>query len=199
MFTEDTKHFMLDIETTGLVSALHGVTSLALVPFDFDAIGADTPLVDLAERAYNVAVSTDGLHVVRDAETMAWRRDNLVGAGEAHLPLKDKRQIRDYLTTRLSPHKKLKIWSCSPGFDMEFLEYDIFYKYSSLAAYSTPWTYKDFMDVRTLREVYPRMKKSLYSHTDEVMQECFPDLHPHNALYDCLAQIVQVREIIYNL
>jgi len=165
--THETRHVMIDIETLG--------TQPGSVIIQIGAKRFDPRTGYVFVRDFEMGIDPNyppSLNAIIDAETLKWwlQQDPKVLAkvmSGTHNIVNGMRGLSEYCSG--CTH----FWAKSPDFDMGLLGY--FYgKYYT----STPWTYKNRMDVRTVLEMA------------DVTQP--PAVTPHDAVSDCEAQIIGV-------
>ena len=202
LWKNNTDHWMVDVETTGLDPRANAITSIALVKFDFKMDYWDWidllkyKEADITKFHYRVNyVSWD--HRV-DPETMKWRKENNVDEKELDI----KHSITcERLRALLEMHfirpatEQTVLWAWPPSFDIEFLAHCIF------RGHRFPVSYKNIMDARSLwRMVHsdsnvPSVDKKL-KEREEALAQALGKREKHNALHDCYWQIGELLYVV---
>lgn len=162
-------NYMLDIETTGLESHKHAITSLACVQFDIMTgalIGFVHFAVDFNDREC-------------DAETMRWRTANKVAEMERDIPAYCHPK---FALARLSEfiHPAGIVWAKPAKFDIAFLES----YYKQYVSFNSPWHYRNVIDLGS----YVTGRGLDIKPLETVCKE-EGEYQLHDAYSDCLLQI----------
>ena len=171
------KDLMVDIETLG-VSNNSVILSLAAVEFN-KSTG------ETGKKFYKKISIESCLEagLVIDADTLQWwmEKPNKVRAelfkGSIHL-----QRVLELFNSFMAG-KNYKVWANSPAFDLVLLKSA--YKSCKM---KEPWHFRDEMDVRTLDNLLPKVRKNTSFKGDK-----------HNALDDCYHQIKYLSSIFREL
>lgn len=185
------RHYMVDVETTGLVPAVHAVTSIAIVQFDPLGSALDfSQELSLVPQMY-ARILHEG-PVVEDPQTREFRLEHGIDREENEIYIQlDAQQIRRYFENIVREDKEsVYLWANSPSFDIEFIEYNFYYKKSSIARIPVPWSYRNILDVRTIKTFW------MCAEAKDRIEQLTKDLLPHNARHDCFKQIIEVQSCL---
>jgi hypothetical protein len=173
----DSAHIMIDIETMGSTNSAP-LMSLAAIHFNLDG--------DIIKEFYEVIdlKSTMELGMKPDPSTIYWW---LVQSDAARFSIcsKKKRPVRavlsdlsDFLKGANKNSRKRYVWANSPSFDLTILK-----NHYSEAGLKPAWLFWREMDVRTITNMMPEIKKQ--QKEDAVNA----GVTLHNPIEDCRFQI----------
>jgi hypothetical protein len=169
---------MLDVETFGLDTALHGVSSLAMVPFGI------TPELDKIIDYDNI------LHARLDVSTMyecyhstqEFRDKHEIDLREAGLPQMTPEEIKYWLEEYYDDElKNTLIWAKPTAFDIPMLQ-----KHFRDDNVSWPFSHRSARDVYTYIDTNGMDVKEVQTHCDLAGK--------HDAKIDC---IIQIRMLVF--
>lgn len=181
---------MLDLETAGKKPGC-AILSIALVPFDPFSQIVHQNQGDGFYRNVNLLSSLFNGFTISN-ETMEWWSRHDEAAKKALLesphPIEDVLlEASSYIQSSERIHGRApKIWAKSPEFDCSILRHAF-----EVFTIKVPWSFRDQMDVRTAI--------AIGEYAGNVMPDVNKALTKHNAIDDCLFQIMQTQAALKDL
>lgn len=172
------KHFMLDIETLGRTP---GSVILSIAAVQFNIRTGD--IINRFKENLNIEESIDDGFTIEKETVDFWSRQNpVIYASVSSGNVLSNKEVIVKLREMIVPVKPFYIWANSPSFDLSILE-----KYYEVYDIAVPWKYNNEMDVRTLSNLNPSIRRNLRAKCDNL----------HDPLDDCYLQIKTLKEILY--
>jgi hypothetical protein len=176
---EKRRNVMIDIETLGRKPGFI-ILSVALVEFD---IKTGTVLKSL-QRNFNLVESlSQGFKI--EADTLKWwsKQNKELFLEMISIPPQKVEDVLDEIIFFIKDGSPAFVWANSPSFDLSMLE-SYFDKYNK----KTPWNYTHEMDLRTISNLNPMIRKNLKKENKDVL---------HDPFEDCKIQIDTLKQIFY--
>jgi len=168
------RHFMIDIETTGLVVYQHAITSMAYIEFTYPDF---QPVADYETRVH---IPQDKC---LDVTTMAWREEHDVNKLENQIGnICTRRGLLAILRSFID--MECFIWAKPTTFDIAFLA-----QYYADLEQNPPWNYRRVMDCAS----FAAARGFIYNDLIHEAGANLPEVVPHVALNDCLIQLNALR------
>lgn len=174
----DYKHFMVDIETLGVISGSI-ITEIAIVQFDLrnGTISKELLLYPSIDEQAHAGMTMDWGTLVWHAE-----HDTGVFSSRKEKPISEVVSDLNYFIqgpdwTSTGSQTRYFIWSNSPNFDMVMIQ-EMIRKVK--VQYAPVWRYRQLMDFRTAVFMRRLLRPEIEDKKIEVA---------HNALADCKTQI----------
>lgn len=176
---ENRRNVMVDIETLGRKPGFI-ILSVALVEFDIKT----GKILKTLEKNLSLAESLKKDFKI-DSDTLKWwlKQDPTLFRAMLEIPSYSIEDTLDEIIFFVKDGSPAFVWANSPSFDLSMLE-SYFDRYNK----KTPWNYTHEMDLRTISNLNPSIRKGIKKENKDVL---------HDPLEDCKIQIETLKQIFY--
>lgn len=201
LFNEDCH--MLDIETNGLSPIVNGMTSFALVKFNLFACDLRDVVKDFQHVRLNLSINTDMLRVPANKNAV-YRNKHSINKAELNLPcfnniIELTTATNSFIDSTL-PLDKRHVFALHTEFDIAFLR-----GYYEDVSADFPFQHRNVWEiasmVRGMGLVYHGIRQEVQEGNQlDILNNHLhiENFQPHNAIYDCVEQILILRQAAIN-